>query len=321
VPMARAFAGIPRFSRWHSIFAYGSRETHAVSGSLGSQRHWTWPRRIFLGWYGFSFLTWNWAVVEFRMHRLISPASQAFGLLLWWAVMVACALLVALLLERRAEERHQREIAGLQRHRQETNLKLLVLQAQIEPHFLFNTLASLRALLREDATRAEAMVDALVRHLRAVLPVVRTDSAASTLSDQLVICASYLEIMANRTEGRLAYGIDVPLPLLQTPFRPLMLLTLVENAVKHGIEPKVGSGCIRIEAERIMDTAGFAVAVRVIDNGVGLSKSLGHGLGLRNVREQLALCYGNRAALSLVSPPEGGTIACIQIPLDGFELI
>jgi sensor histidine kinase YesM len=280
-----------------------------------------WPKTIFFGWYVLSFLMWNWAVFEFRMHGLIGPGGPAFALFLWLPLVVACAWPVAVLWERRAEERHQREIAVLQRHRQETNLKLLVLQAQIEPHFLFNTLASLRALLREDATRAEAMVDALVRHLRAVLPVVRTDSAASTLSDQLVICASYLEIMANRMEGRLAYDIDVPQPLLQTPFRPLMLLTLVENAVKHGIEPKVGSGRIRIEAERIMDTAGFAVAVRVIDNGVGLSSSVGHGLGLRNVREQLALCYGNRAALSLVSPPEGGTIACLQIPLDGIELI
>ena len=317
--MVRAFAAIHRHSGWRSIFAYRGRETHAVYRSLGHQRQ--WPRKIFLGWYAVSFLTWNWAVFELRIHRLIGPGGPAFGLLLWLPLMVACAWPVAVLWERRVEGRHQREIAVLQRQKQETNLKLLVLQAQIEPHFLFNTLASLRALLREDATRAEAMVDALVRHLRAVLPVVRTDSVASTLSDQLVICASYLEIMANRMEGRLAYGIDVPQPLLQTPFRPLILLTLVENAVKHGIEPKVGSGRIRIEAERIMDTAGFAVAVRVIDNGVGLSSSVGQGLGLRNVREQLALCYGNRAALSLVSPPEGGTIACLQIPLDGFELI
>ena len=317
--MVRAFPAIHRHSGWQSIFAYGGRETHAVYQSLGHQRQ--WPRRIFLGWYVISFLTWNWAALELRMHRLIGPGGPAFGLFLWLPLVVACAWPVAVLWERRVEGRHQREIAVLQRRRQETNLKLLVLQAQIEPHFLFNTLASLRALLREDVTRAEAMVDALVRHLRAVLPVVRTDSAASTLSDQLVICASYLEIMANRMEGRLAYGIDVPQPLLQTPFRPLILLTLVENAVKHGIEPKVGSGRIRIEAERIMDTAGFAVAVRVIDNGVGLSRSVGQGLGLRNVREQLALCYGNRAALSLVSPPEGGTIACLQIPLDGFELI
>ena len=127
--------------------------------------------------------------------------------------------------------------------------------------------------------------------------------------------------MANRMEGRLAYGIDVPPSLLETPFPPLMLLTLVENAVKHGIEPRIGAGRICIEAERIVRTTDIAVEVRIIDNGVGLSGASGHGLGLRNVREQLALCYGNRAALSLVSPPEGGTIACLQIPLDGFELI
>jgi hypothetical protein len=319
--MVRAFAGIHPSSGWRSIFACGRRETHAVHGSLRYQRRSSWPRRIFLGWHVVSFLAWNWTFVELRMHRLIGPAGPVFGLLLWLPVMVACALPVALLWERHVEGRHQREIAGLHRHRQETNLKLLVLQAQIEPHFLFNTLASLRALLREDATRAEAMVDALVRHLRAVLPIARTDSGASTLSDQLAICTSYLEIMANRMEGRLAYGIDVPSPLLQTPFSPLMLLTLVENAVKHGIEPKVGGGHICIEAERIVHTTGFAVAVRVIDSGVGLSGALGHGLGLRNVREQLALRYGDRATLSLVSPLEGGTIACIQIPLDGSELI
>jgi signal transduction histidine kinase len=317
--MARAFAAIHRHSGWRSIFAYGGRETHEVYRSLGHQRQ--WPRKIFLGWYGVSFLTWNWALFELRMHRLIGPGGPAFGLLLWLPLMVACAWPVAVLWERHVEGRHQREIDVLQRQKQETNLKLLVLQAQIEPHFLFNTLASLRALLREDAARAEAMVDALVRHLRAVLPVMRLDSAASTLSDQLAICASYLEIIANRTEGRLAYRVDVPRPLLQTAFPPLMLLTLVENAVKHGIEPKVGAGRICIEAERIMCGIGFAIAVRVIDNGVGLSWSSGHGLGLRNVREQLALRYGDRATLSLVSPPEGGTIACIEIPLDELDLV
>jgi len=87
---------------------------------------------------------------------LPGPGGPAFGLFLWLPLVVACAWPVAVLWERRVEGRHQREIAVLQRHRQETNLKLLVLQAQIEPHFLFNTLASLRALLREDATRAEA---------------------------------------------------------------------------------------------------------------------------------------------------------------------
>jgi sensor histidine kinase YesM len=229
--------------------------------------------------------------------------------------MMAGALPVALLWERRVEERHQREIGELQRHRQAANLRLLVLQAQIEPHFLFNTLASLRALLHEDVAQAEAMIDALVRHLRAVLPVMRADSGLSTLEDQLAICASYLDLMATRMEGRLTYRIEVPSTLLHTPFPPLMLLTLVENAIKHGIEPKTGGGCIHIEAERTSCAAGAAIITRVIDDGVGLSTGLGHGLGLRNVREQLALRYAEQASLSLSTPPEGGAIACIQIPL------
>lgn len=280
----------------------------------------SWPRLIFLAWYVASFLTWNWAVFKLRMHRLVGPAVPAFGLLLWWVVMVVLALPVALLWERRVEERHRREITELQRHRQEANLKLLVLQAQIEPHFLFNTLASLRALLREDVGHAEAMVDALVRHLRAVLPVMRADTGVSTLSDQLAICASYLELMTTRLQGRLTYRIDVPSTLLHMPFPPLVLLTLVENAVKHGIEPKAGAGCIRIEAARITTAVGFAIATRVIDDGVGLTTGLGHGVGLQNVREQLALRYGEHAALSLTGPAEGGATACISIPLDGANI-
>jgi sensor histidine kinase YesM len=276
---------------------------------------------MFLGWFGASFLVWNWGVFELTLHRMLSRNGMELGLLLWPVATVACALPVAWLRERRVEEQHRQQITELQRHRQEANLRLLVLQAQIEPHFLFNTLASLRALLREDAARAEALVDALVRHLRAVLPVMRSDSGISTLSDQLAICASYLELVAARREGRLTYQIDVPEVLRQTAFPPLMLLTLVENAVKHGIEPKAGTGHICIAAERTLLASGPALVTRVVDNGVGLSMEIGHGLGLRNVREQLALRYGERAVLSLVSPPEGGAIACIQIPLDPALMI
>lgn len=146
----------------------------------------------------------------------------------------------------------------------------------------------------------------------------RPQSDISTLSDQLAICSSYLELIAARMEGRLAYCIDVPTALLKTPFPPLMLLTLVENAIKHGIEPKVGAARVQIEVEQLARIHGPAVIARVIDNGVGLSSSagVGHGLGLRNVREQLALRYGEHAMLSLSSPSEGGAVACIEIPLD-----
>ena len=273
-------------------------------------------RWLFLGWFVASFLAWNWAVFELRSHRLVGPGAASFGMLLWCVILVAGALPVALLWERRVEARHQREIIELQRHRQEANLRLLVLQAQIEPHFLFNTLASLRALLREDLAQAEAMIDALVRHLRAVLPVMRADSGISILADQLEICTSYLDLMVARMEGRLTYDIAVPGTLLDARFPPLMLLTLVENSIKHGIEPSAGTGRIRIEAARVARADGFALAARVIDNGVGLSTGLGHGLGLRNIREQLALRYAEHATLSLSSPPEGGAVACIEIPLE-----
>jgi hypothetical protein len=317
----RFSAKIRRASSWRPVRDYGGSENVAAAVVFSDRGRWEWPRRVFLGWYLASFLAWNWAVIELRMHRLVGPGAPAFGLLLWPVIVVACALPVALLWERRVEERHQREITEIQRQRQEANLKLLVLQAQIEPHFLFNTLASLRALLREDVIQAEAMVDALVRHLRAVLPIMRADSGASTLSDQLAICVSYLELMVTRLEGRFSYGIDVPDALLHAPFPPLMLLTLVENAIKHGIEPKTGAARICIEA-RLVHTDGFSILARVIDDGVGLSPGLGHGLGLRNVREQLALRYGEHAALSLSSPPEGGAgaVACILIPFEGVHL-
>ena len=114
--MVRGFAAIVRHSGWRSIFADGGRETHAVYRSLGHQRQ--WPRRIFLGWCVVSFLTWSWAVFEFRMHRFIGLGVPAFGLLLWLPLMVAFAWPVAVLWERRVEGRHQREIAVLQRHKQ-----------------------------------------------------------------------------------------------------------------------------------------------------------------------------------------------------------
>jgi len=223
-----------------------------------------------------------------------------------------CAVPVAKTLERRFDVRHRRELSAIQRRQQETNLRLLLLQAQIEPHFLFNTLASLRALIREDVEQAEGLVDALVAHLRAVLPRIRGDVVASTLSDQIAICESYLDLMSIRLDGRLSYQIDLPASLEDAIVPPLMLLTLVENAIKHGIEPKSDAGDIRIEARQSLDSAQIIIAVT--DDGVGLTDTANDGLGLRNLREQLALRYGGRASLSLVRPATGGTIASLLIP-------
>src|SRR3569833_4469518 len=206
----RYLANIPGASGWRPVSGYRR--------SVG------WLRWLFLGWYLVSCLGWTWAVIELGH-------GQAFGLQMWRVIVVLCALPVALLRERRLDERHQREIADIQRQKQEANLKLLVLQAQIEPHFLFNTLASLRVRLREDVTQAEATIDALVRHLRAVLPVMRSDSGVSPLSEQLGICVSYLDLMVTRLEGRFTYHVGVRDRLLRAAFPPLVLLTLVENSI------------------------------------------------------------------------------------------
>jgi signal transduction histidine kinase len=215
---------------------------------------------------------------------------------------------------RRIEAAREREVGELQLQKQEADLQMLVLQAQIEPHFLFNTLASLRSLMRQDVDRAEAMVDALVGHLRSVIPVFRERKGHSILSEQLRICSSYLELIRVRLADRLRFTIDVPETLRSVPFPPLILLTLVENAVKHGIEPQPGQGIIRIDARRERHLDGTHIRVSVTDNGAGLSPGLGHGVGLSNVRAQLALKYGGRAALSLMSGIDGGAVASIDIP-------
>jgi hypothetical protein len=253
-----------------------------------------------------------------RYHIMTSSPLSVLGASVLFMLLSGGLALPTYLGEQRRliEEAHEREVGELQLLKQETDLQLLVLQAQIEPHFLFNTLASLRSLLRQDVDRAEAMIDALVKHLRAAMPVFRENSQRPTLSEQLRICSSYLELMRVRLPDRLTYAIDVPDALRSAAFPPLILLTLVENAVKHGIEPKPGPGHIRIDARREYRADGAHITVSVTDNGAGLSAGLGHGVGLSNIRTQLALRYRDRAALSLIGTTQGGVVASIDIPED-----
>jgi len=196
--------------------------------------------------------------------------------------------------------------------RLESDMRLTVLQAQIEPHFLFNTLASIRPLIRQDASRAESALDALAAHLRAVIPQMRTSgTVTSTLGQQADICASYLDLMKVRMGERLRVEINVPPDLRAQPFPPLILLSLVENGIKHGIEPKPGPGKIILKAS----IAGAELQVSVIDDGVGLKDGLSGGLGLANVREQLEMRYQTAARLSIATHAEGGTMAEIVIPV------
>ena len=211
------------------------------------------------------------------------------------------------------EHHHVRELNALESRVHEADLRLGVLQAQVEPHFLFNTLASVRALVRQDPAQAEATLDALVDFLRATIPKLREDRGLhATLGQQLDLCSSYLALMQVRMGGRLTYDVRADEALRAAPFPPSLLITLVENAIKHGIEPRPGPGRIEIDAVR----DGDALRVQVRDDGAGLQPGLSTGVGLANVREQLAARYGARAAFVLSPAAQGrGVCAEIRVPL------
>lgn len=211
--------------------------------------------------------------------------------------------------------RHRQELDGARQQARDADLRLGVLQAQVEPHFLFNTLASVRALVRHDPEQAEATLDALADFLRATIPRLRDGEAAlhSTLGQQLDICATYLALMQVRMGGRLQYDVRADAGQRAHPFPPALLITLVENAIKHGIELRPGAGRVDIVAT-VQDGR---LRVRVADDGAGLKPGLGSGMGLANVREQLAQRFGDRAGLRL-QPREGhGVVAEIEVPWEG----
>ena len=212
------------------------------------------------------------------------------------------------------EDQARRELSALRTLKQQADLRLGLLQAQVEPHFLFNTLASVRALVRQDPGRAEATLDALVDHLRATIPRLRDGEALlhSTLGQQLDICTSYLELMRLRLGGRLEYAVDAPSELRERPFPALLLITLVENAIKHGVEPQPGSCRVDVHAR----AEGTQLVVTVQDDGAGLQPGVGGGMGLANVREQLAARFGDRATLGLRGLGPRGALAEIRVPME-----
>ena len=211
---------------------------------------------------------------------------------------------------RQAVERAEKE--QLERTALEAHLEAL--QAQIEPHFLFNTLASIDQLILTDPPRASRMQQSLIRYLRAAMPQMRASGAGArpTLGQQVDLSRSFLEIMAVRMEDRLQSVTSVPDGLKSAVFPSMMLQTLVENSIRHGLEPKAEGGRLEIRAE-IVDGQ---LSVQVCDTGMGFAPNSKGGVGLANIRERLKVMYKDRAELVISVPAEGGTCATIRVPYE-----
>ena len=203
-----------------------------------------------------------------------------------------------------ARERERRE--RIEREALAANLRAL--QAQIEPHFLFNTLANVSSLIDSDRAEAKRMLESFIRFLRASLAATRGET--TTLGDEAELIAAYLEVLRVRMQSRLRYAIDVPAELRGYALPPMLLQPVVENAIRHGLEPKVEGGDVRVAAKR----EGHRVAVEIADSGVGFAPTTRGGVGLSNLRERLKLLYGDRAALSVTDAPGGGTMVRMELP-------
>jgi Histidine kinase len=189
--------------------------------------------------------------------------------------------------------------------------ELRLLQAQLEPHFLFNTLSAVRSLGQTDRIATVTMLDHLGRYFSAELPRLGRDR--TTLGEELALVDAYLAIFEVRLGSRLSYRFHVPPECAADGIPPLTILTLVENALKHGIAPAIEGGSVLVSARRETGT----LLVQVADSGHGMDARIGRGLGLANVRQRLLMQYGDAASLTLATAVPRGVIATVRIPLRG----
>lgn len=258
------------------------------------------------------------AMVEWRQLAIIAFLVFAFGVMSGypepaiWFVFVSFGVKVLAGGKRRAELQakeatKQADVAELERRLMEA--QMAALQAQVEPHFLFNTLALIGQLIETDPPQAARIHANLIEYLRSTLPQMRAPNGG-TLRHQVELARAYLAIMQARMKERLVFSFDVPDYLESAVFPPTMLQILIENSIKHGLEPKIAGGRIDVRATLIDGT----MHVDVQDNGIGFNMHAGDGVGLANIRERLRLLYGSRAELVIEAPLEGGALASIRVP-------
>ena len=269
---------------------------------------------VFVGYLvAFAILGKNFAALLTKYPRaalgLLMIAS--IGCVIWFLIMDGQSRRLRAEADAARNSESQQRLTALAR-----DAELRALQAQIEPHFLFNTLANVQALIDYEPQKAKLMLDAFIQHLRMSLDVSRQSHA--TLATELDFVKTYLQLLEIRMGGRLRYRLECSPEARDMPLAPLLLQPLVENAVKYGLEPKIDGGEIVVSAAR--DADGFVVSVR--DDGVGIGAAstakAGAGTGMKNVRDRLASLYGDRATLNIsaidnVGGGEHGTIATIRI--------
>lgn len=252
---------------------------------------------------------------EAKVTRYHKQASTWFTSFVWLLVLALFGTKALVGGKKKAEAETQSANAAAEREsmqRQLSEAKMQMMQAQVEPHFLFNTLASVEFLIETDPPRASAMQRTLIQYLRAVLPQMREASLVTNLGREVDMVTAYLNLLKMRMEERLTVRMDIPEGLRTAAFPPMMLQSMVENAIKHGLECKAEGGTLVITAE----VAHNKLRVTVADDGVGfgVNPSNGTGLGLTNIRERLKLLHGEAGQLHIAANSPSGVIATIDVP-------
>jgi signal transduction histidine kinase len=242
-------------------------------------------------------------------------ASTWFQSFIWLLVLALFATKALVGGKKRAEAETQTANAAAEREsmqRQLSEARMQMMQAQVEPHFLFNTLASVEYLIETNPPRASAMQRSLIQYLRAVLPQMRDNVVVTNLGREVDMVKAYLNLLKMRMEERLVVDMQIPDELRSAAFPPMMLQSTVENAIKHGLECKSEGGTLKVVA----DVVDNKLRVIVTDDGVGFGvvPSTGTGLGLPTIRERLKLLFGDQGHLHIASNTPTGVIATIEVP-------
>ena len=260
-------------------------------------------------WLGFTLLHWN----DARGHVFSTQGATEIVLLSLIIAAILASIFFARERQALGEAAFQRERARVEAAEHQFYLaRLKLLEAQIEPHFLYNTLANVISLIDGDPATAKRMVERLIDYLRHAARA--TGPADATVRRQIELLRAYLDLMALRTDARLSYRVDMAPDAAALSLPPMLLQPLVENAIKHGLEPKVAGGLVRVGARREDSTLVLTVA----DNGLGFRDTRavsGGGLGLANLRARLESLYGGRARLT-IEDAQPGTTVTLFLPIE-----